>query len=398
MKKVLIMCESNPEVDPRPNRMIHCLRDLCEVTVVALEELRMDRVQSIAAPAGTIREHMKRTIRKGLWLVGVLFAHLRLRRLAYVLWSEIQAPVTAPANRFTSSAQLKASLRERDFDIIISHDLSLLPLAFSAAKKAKVLLDAREFYPRHFEDRPLWRLLSQPANEYLCAEYLPRCDKIITVSEGIAREYAEVYKVQPEVILSLPPFHDLSPTPTRSDEVKIVHHGIVTVSRRIEVMIEMMDYVDGRFSLDLMLMPARSSYWNRLVAMARVRKNVRLIPPVAMHDLVRFTNSYDIGLFLCKPTTFNLRFALPNKLFEFIQARLAVAIGPSVEMKKIVHKYDCGIVSHDFEPRSLAQALNRLTAEKIKYYKEQSHKAAFELSAQANLPRIRAMVSELIGA
>jgi hypothetical protein len=59
--------------------------------------------------------------------------------------------------------------------------------------------------------------------------------------------------------------------------------------------------------------------------------------------------------------TFNLKYILPNKFFEFIQARLAVAIGPSVEMKRLVKEWDCGIVAANFEAKSMAAEINRLT-------------------------------------
>jgi hypothetical protein len=87
---------------------------------------------------------------------------------------------------------------------------------------------------------------------------------------------------------------------------------------------------------------------------------------------------------------------LPNKFFEFIQARLAIAIGPSIEMKKIVDQYDCGIVSSDFEPRTLALELNKLTTDKLMYYKSQSHKAAEVLNAETTGKRVHELVSELI--
>jgi len=39
--------------------------------------------------------------------------------------------------------------------------------------------------------------------------------------------------------------------------------------------------------------------------------------------------------------------ALSDKLFEFIQACLADAIGPSPEMARIIHEDSCGIVADD---------------------------------------------------
>ncbi len=158
-----------------------------------------------------------------------------------------------------------------------------------------------------------------------------------------------------------------------------------------------MDYLDERFTLDLMMVVTDAAYWNKIVKMADTRKNVRIVPPVPMPKIVTTINQYDIGVFLVPPTNFNLEHTLPNKLFEFIQARLAVAIGPSVDMKPVVEKYECGIVSQDFSPQALAQELNKLDNGKIMALKQKSHQAALELNAEANGIRIREIVAGLTG-
>jgi hypothetical protein len=372
--------------------MVRFLKDRYDVTVIGLKRLEMDGVKSLTTLTFRDRRILRRKPRAALVWLGVLLAHAGLHRVARLLWMRLRVPFGS-----SSEAKFKSSLGKEHFDLIITHDIVMLPLAFCFGTKPKVLLDAREFYPRQYEDQIRWRLMKQPMVEYLCEEYLPRCDKIITICEGLAREYASAYGVRSEVVLSLPFLEDLLPHPVQDGMIRMIHHGIASRSRRLELMVETMDYVDERFSLDLMVMPERSAYWNRLCKMVTERKNVRIIPPIPMKDIVRFTNGYDVGLLLCEPTTLNITYGLPNKFFEFIQARLALAVGPLVEMKRIVEKYDCGIVSHDFQPRSMAEALNKLTVGKIMYYKEQSHKASLELNAEANSGRIRKIVEGLIG-
>jgi hypothetical protein len=103
-----------------------------------------------------------------------------------------------------------------------------------------------------------------------------------------------------------------------------------------------------------------------------------------MPELSRFLNQYDIGVYLLEPVNFNFLHSLPNKFFEFIQARLAVAIGPSPEMARLVREYDLGVVADDFSPQALAQCLLGLDLKRIEYYKSQSHKVAHLLSAEQN--------------
>ncbi len=392
---MLVMSVSDPRNDPRPNWMIDFLKEEYDVTVVGTsisgDERAIEGTHCIIikkqmfdpAPAGKMARKLNSMLHaRELWRLAKIRAGMK----EHVAWRDL--------HRFH---HLLHDLPWDSFDLIISHDLVLLPLIFRANRNAPVFFDAREFYPRNFEDQFRWRLLCGPINHYLCRKYLQKCAKIITVCQGSAGEYRRAYDVQPEVVMSLPVFRDLEPVKRGDGAIRVVHHGYASASRRIEDMIQMMDYVDERFSLDLMLLQNPTSYLKALMSMGAARGNVRFIPPVAMPEIVPFTNRYDIGLFLCRPTNFNLRYTLPNKFFEFIQARLAIAIGPSVEMRKLVERYDCGVVSGDFSPRTLARALNSLTAEKLHYYKQRAAEAARILNADSNRPRILGMVRNLIG-
>jgi hypothetical protein len=100
-----------------------------------------------------------------------------------------------------------------------------------------------------------------------------------------------------------------------------------------------------------------------------------LVQPLCCH-----LNQCDVGHFLLSPVNFNHEHALPNKFFEFIQARLAVAIGPSPEMARIVNEYSLGVIADSFEPKALAAALYQLADESIRGYKRAAGRAARELN------------------
>ena len=116
-----------------------------------------------------------------------------------------------------------------------------------------------------------------------------------------------------------------------------------------------------------------------------------------MQRLPHTLNAYDIGFYILKPISFNTLHALPNKFFEFVQARLMVAIGPSPEMAAYVERYGLGVVAKDFTPESMAAALSDLTQERIMEYKMNAHKCAWELSSEPNNEKILALVRGLIG-
>lgn len=282
------------------------------------------------------------------------------------------------------------------FEIVIANGIDALPLAVKLAKGAKVIFDAWEYYPRHFEDRLWWRFFFRKYRYYLCEKYMKQCDEVITVSDSIAQEYRREFNVQVQVITSAGTFYDLKPTATDDNRIRLIHHGALSPSRRLENMIELMEFLDSRFSLDLVFSTwqkgAQSRYLNKLKRIAAGKRTIRFLDPFSPEEIVPSINRYDIGICFFEGVNFNLKYCLPNKLFEFIQARLAVAIGPSPEMAKIVKKYDCGIVTEDFSVKKIAMQINSLTTKKIMYYKQQSDKAAQDLTSEKRDQEFRNLI------
>ncbi len=201
-----------------------------------------------------------------------------------------------------------------------------------------------------------------------------------TVCDGIAREYLRNYGIRSKVVYNSPHFKDFYPGVIDNKRIKIIHHGVALKSRHIECMIKMMDFLDERFELNFYLVKENENYFNQLLEISKSNKNIKFHEPVSMNLLPEIINGYDIGLFLLPPVNFNYQHALPNKFFEFVQGRVAVAIGPSPEMAAIVQKYQIGIVAKSFDPQDLAGELSKLDVNELSRFKKESHKAARELN------------------
>ena len=181
------------------------------------------------------------------------------------------------------------------------------------------------------------------------------------------------------------------------DKIKIIHHGYASPDRVIEGMIETMDYVDSRFHLDLMLVANyQQDYLQQLEQMVKTRNNVRILSRVSFEEIIPFTSQYDIGFYILKPANFNHLYALPNKFFEFIQARLMVAIGPSPEMARLTKQYNLGIIAKDFSAKEMAKSLNALTKEQILQYKENANQTAKILNAEKEGEKLLKILEEVL--
>ena len=288
--------------------------------------------------------------------------------------------------------------------MIIANDIESLPLAYELKGEAKLLFDAHEYSPRQFEDKLIWRILFQPLNKYLCAKYLSRANAMTTIGEGIANEYQKQFNVKPVVINNAAPFREIAARPTDEKIIHLVHHGIAIPSRRLELMIEMMNHLDVRFYLNLFVFSPQAAnqktqgylFW--LKEMARNNDRVKFIEPVKFEEVIETINQYDIGIILVPPINFNYKNGLGNKFFDFIQARLAIAIGPIPEMAAIVKQYGLGVVSKDFTPQSLALEINALSAKNINSFKENAEIAAKEINAEKNNVIMNEIVSQLLKA
>lgn len=278
-------------------------------------------------------------------------------------------------------------------DVVLANDIDMLPVALRVAGPAPVVFDAHEYAPAEFDEQLAFRLFYRRYRSHLCRTYMPRAAAAITVSEPIAEEYQRLTGVRPVVITNAPHFHDLSPSPV-GHPVRLVHHGGAMPTRKLEHMIGMMDHLDHRFELHFVL-TGSGRYQQKLRARA-AGKRVIFHDPVPMPQLPEFLNQFDVGVYLLPPSSFNNRFALPNKLFEFVQARLAVVIGPSPAMASVVTGHGFGRVAAEFTPRAMAQVLRSLSAQEIMAFKEKAGEAARVLNAGRNMERLRGIVEGVL--
>ncbi len=375
--RLLVISLSDLARDPRVDRQLRALRSSYDIVAAGLGPPSVPDVDYIDLNAPAWRPAALANQMAGA-------TRMLARRYERAYWG----------NRLLSEARRR--LADVHPDAIIANDVPALPLALAVADGAPVMLDAHEYAPLWFEDRRLWRTVMQPYMTALTRRYVPRVAAMTTVAPALVDAYRELTGIEATVVTTAPEYHDLRPRPV-DGQIRLLHHGVANRSRHLERTIELMKHLDDRFTLDLVLVEHEPRYLRRLRRLAAPDPRIRFLDPVPMRDIVRFANAYDVGVFLLPPSNFNYANALPNKLFEFIQARLAVAIGPSPEMARVVREWECGMVAADFEAASLAARLQTLDPATLARGKEGSHAAASELTAQANARLLHDLADRLGG-
>jgi glycosyltransferase involved in cell wall biosynthesis len=290
----------------------------------------------------------------------------------------------------------------RPLELIHVNEALTLPIGIEAARRmgARVLFDAHEYTPLLEEDKLWGRLLAVPFHHYLIRQYAHQADAMITVCPGIAERYQQVFGLEPAVITNAPAYRELPHHPVDPARIRIIHHGMAMRDRRLEEIIEIASLLDSRYTLDFILVDKDPGYIDELkgraarVAMGRVS----FLDPVPPAEIAPTINRYDVGLPWIPPVNFNYARALPNKFFESIMAGLAIAIGPSPEMARIVRQYKLGVVADSFEPAAMARLLNALPPEEINRMKQCSLLAARELNADVEMGKLLDIYRRLLPA
>lgn len=230
---------------------------------------------------------------------------------------------------------LKDQLGASSFDLIIIENLELLPLAFKIKKDARILFDAREYYPKQNEESFWFNFVEKPRRIQLCRNYMARSDVVVTVSEGLREAFKEEFGISSVLYRSTPSYVDMPVRLTDKDHIKMVYHGAANRNRQLENLIEILGLLDSRFSLDFFLVGS-PGYQSELKKLASNDSRIRFMKPVIFDAIIPTISKYDIGFFYYESDGFNVMHCLPNKFFEYIQARVMVAIGPSPDMAQLV--------------------------------------------------------------
>lgn len=272
-------------------------------------------------------------------------------------------------------------LSTRQWDVVIAHNSEVVPIARALRPRMGIMCDLHEYAPEQHEPSMKWRFLILPYINWLLRNEVTQADEVINVGEGIIARYEREFGIKSALVTNASPYKEFEPTST-SLPLRLVHSGIPAPERRPEVMIEAVKQSRANVTLDFYFMETDMQYLAQLKELAASDARITFQKPAPYEKLVETLHSYDLGLSFILPTQFNDEWCLPNKFFDFIQARLGIIIGPSPELTRYVGKYELGAVARDFSAASLAELLDTLTPEQVDIWKQSAHKHAYELSAE----------------
>ena len=272
------------------------------------------------------------------------------------------------------------------FDIATANDLDTLLGTWIAVrlKRKKIVYDSHEYFTEvpELQHRPRIKAIWTKIEKTI----FPKLQSCITVCESIAREYEQLYHVPVVVVRNCPMNRDYQNVVTKDEKQEytndtiILYQGAVNLGRGLDLMIETMQYVDNA---KLMIVGSGDKFdeIQSLANRLHVSQKVLFVGRVPLPEVSNYTRLATIGISLEEDLGLNYRFALPNKLFDYIRAEKPVLVSDLPEMKKIVLQYKCGEIVIERSPQKLAKQINEMLHNefKMKQYKEGCKIAAEEL-------------------
>jgi glycosyltransferase involved in cell wall biosynthesis len=347
---VLILTEGELTRDPRARRAALAggalgveVVGLCPMTrsePAALDGVRVVRAGSAAGDGTNVRQLVGALRRerpllrelRGLWRLG------RLVRLTFTL--------------------ARAARELGPVHVVHANDLDTLVAGWWIARRdrARLVYDAHELYTSQEPDPPL---VHRAVSGWLERSLGRRADAVVTVNEQIAEELERRLRLatRPTVVLNCPPVED-SPEPhPQPGCVSAVYQGAMGPGRFTDDLL-IAAASAPRLHLTMRVAGADIESLQTEVARRGLEDRVRVVPPVPPDQLVSALAGFDVGLIINRPVTLNDELVLPNKLFEYLMAGLAVVAPRLPALTPVLD--GIGATFTPADPQDMGLALERL--------------------------------------
>lgn len=279
-------------------------------------------------------------------------------------------------------------------DILYANDLDTLLANYwvSRLQNKPLIFDSHELFSEVPEletrkfSKKVWRFLED--------KIIPKLKHVITVSKGIKHHYKELYNIEATVVKNVPITESLEIEEIDgiSKKQKIIwYQGSVNVGRGLELMIDTIPFLENY----TFVIAGNGDILEKLeqkVLQLELENKVKFLGKLKPLELKKLTPNATVGMSLEEDLGLNYRYAMPNKIFDYIQAEVPVIVSNLPDMSNLVHNTNVGEVLQERTPKALAELI--LVMEQNNYKKALS-KAKKQLSWEVEKENLLSVVNSV---
>lgn len=251
-------------------------------------------------------------------------------------------------------------------EYILSNDLDTLPACYLASRfrKRELVYDSHELFTevpelqgRKFV-RNFWRRI-----EHI---FLPKVKKAYTVSGEIAIFYKEKYNIDMGIVKNVPYLKDNNEKESISFPTTnkvVLYQGTLTENRGLKQTMLALNFLKD---VDLVIIGYGKEEQNLkdFAKEQNLNHRVHFLGRILHERLHNYTKKADVGILLEEPVGLSFKYALPNKLFDYIHCELPILAFPLLEVKKIIELNNIGVLVENHEPKHIAEKIHTLLSDK----------------------------------
>jgi glycosyltransferase involved in cell wall biosynthesis len=291
--------------------------------------------------------------------------------------------------------------------VYFSNDLdTLLPnFLLSKIKGGTLIYDSHEYFTEVPEllGRKRVRAIWLRIESYI----LPKLKTMFTVNETLARIYSEKYHIPVHVVRNVPNLvgyinnenvvnvrekYGIAPT-----DFLLIYQGAVNKDRGLEELIEAFNFLPEAYHL--LIIGSGDVYQTLLEKTMELKlKQLHFLGQIPFSELAAYTLQADLGVSLEKSTNLNYRYALPNKVFDYIAAGIPILVSPLKELCAILDKHDVGKTLPTHEPKVIAETIKTVFSDEVQlqHWKANTVKARGEYCWEKEEKKLVARLSEIL--
>lgn len=261
--------------------------------------------------------------------------------------------------------------------ILLANDLDCLLPNYLVSKKLNIPLvfDSHEIFT---EMPAINGRFTQKIWRFLESSILPKIKWMMTASESYADWFQERYQIERPTVVQNFPFKTENPQNYKSENSPkiILYQGVINPARGLDQIIPAMKNIPNA-ELWIAGDGPRKSEYEQLTKDLNLENKVKFLGKLPPEKLRELTPKADVGLSIEENKGLSYFFSMPNKISDYIQARIPVVVSNFPEMRKVIDHFQAGEKISDYS--ELPEKLTFVLKNGKQFYENSLNIAATEL-------------------